>query len=416
MLLGVIADDFTGASDIANTLTREGMRTRLFISATGDTGGCDAGVVALKSRSNPASEAVSQSLAALAWLQDQGCHQFVFKYCSTFDSTPDGNIGPVAAALADRLGAAPVVVCPAFPGAGRTLYQGHLFVHDRLLSESGMERHPLNPMTDPDIRRWLHGQIGEPVGHIALATVREGVAAMRAAFANASERFVVVDAIDDHDLCMIGHAAASHRLVTGGSGIALGLPDNFRAAGGVQDEGLGFVSQSGPGVVLSGSCSDATRAQVSAYIASGRPHHALDADGLMRGEPGLEAACRFIDEHIAGEPLIYSSADNAETVGLQNRYGKERSAAAIESYFGALARYAVARGCRRIVTAGGETSGAVVSALGLQTLDIGAEIAPGVPAVSSCDGRPLALALKSGNFGGVNFFADALSSLGANHA
>jgi uncharacterized protein YgbK (DUF1537 family) len=236
MLLGCIGDDFTGSSDLANTLATGGMRTVLYsgVPSGPADAGVEAGIVALKSRSIPAGEAVRQSLAALDWLGVQGCRQFLFKYCSTFDSTPEGNIGPVAEALADALGADRVVVCPAFPSLGRTLHHGHLFVGDRLLSESGMERHPLNPMTEPDIRRWLSRQCHGAVGHVPTSVVLRGADAIRDALGrcrDAGERLVVVDAVRDADLVEIGAAVADLPLVTGGSGVALGLPDNFRRAG-----------------------------------------------------------------------------------------------------------------------------------------------------------------------------------------
>ena len=234
MLLGAIADDFTGASDLANTLAKGGMATVQFVGVPREAADCEAGVVALKTRSIPADEAVRQSLAALDWLQAQGCRQILFKYCSTFDSTPAGNIGPVAEALLDRLGAPVAVVCPVFPATGRTLFMGHLFVQGRLLSESGMENHPLNPMTDPDIRRWLALQTKGEVGLVPYAVVQKGADAVRAALdaeAAAGRRLAVVDAVADEDLMVIGRAIAEHRLITGGSGIALGLPENFRRAG-----------------------------------------------------------------------------------------------------------------------------------------------------------------------------------------
>lgn len=232
MLIGVIADDFTGASDIANVLARgrgAGLRTTQFVGLPREAApaDCEAGVIALKSRSVPAEEACRQSLRALDWLLRQGCWQIVFKYCSTFDSTQEGNIGPVAEALAAALNVRGVVVCPAFPAAGRTVFQGHLFVGDRLLSESGLQDHPLTPMTDPDIRRWLQLQCREPIGHAALGLVRQGpdalAAALRAA-ARAGQRLVVVDAVEDADLVVVGTAAKDARLVTGGSGVRSPCP------------------------------------------------------------------------------------------------------------------------------------------------------------------------------------------------
>ncbi|WP_323054654.1 3-oxo-tetronate kinase [Roseibium salinum] len=236
MLLGCIGDDFTGSSDLANTLAKANMSTVQYVGVPNRSAAphVEAGVVALKSRSIPPAEAVAQSLAALDWLRAQGCRQFLFKYCSTFDSTPEGNIGPVAEALAEALGAREVLVCPAFPTAGRTIYQGHLFVHDKLLNESGMEHHPLTPMTDPDLRRWLGLQTTGPVGHVPARVVRAGPDAIRARMRSedaAGRRLLVADAVDDADLVALGRAADGLALVTGGSGIAMGLPENFRLQG-----------------------------------------------------------------------------------------------------------------------------------------------------------------------------------------
>ena len=400
MRLGCIADDFTGAGDIANTLAASGLRTRLFIGAAAVGAGCDAGVVALKTRSLPVAEAVARSLDALATLRAAGAEQIVFKYCSTFDSTPGGNIGPVAEALAAALGARGVVVCPAFPATGRTVYQGHLFVGDRLLSETGMAAHPLTPMTDPDIRRWLGRQTAAPPGHVGLATVRAGSAAIRAALAASGAVLVVVDAGDDDDLRAIGTAVAGAPLVTGASGIALGLAANF----GVERDASAraVVAADGPALVLAGSCSTATQAQVALYAAD-HPALAIDGKRLLAGAPVLDEALAFAAAHDA--PLIHSTAAPARD---------DRAAGAIEALFGDLARAAVDRGVRRLVVAGGETSGAVVGALGVAALDVGAEIDPGVPMLGARapGGAPLALALKSGNFGAPDFLARAVRMLG----
>lgn len=418
MLLGCIADDFTGAGDVANALARGGMRTRMFIGVPAPgSGACDAGVIALKSRSIPAADAVEQSMAALRSLRAAGCRQFLFKYCSTFDSTPHGNIGPVALALARELDVRGVIVCPAFPATGRTVYQGHLFVGDRLLSESGMERHPLTPMTDPDIRRWLAAQCGgEQPGHVRYGVVANGAAAIRrdlARHADEGRTLVVVDALSEDDLHAIGRAAVDAALLTGGSGVALGLPANFRAAGLLSEEPTGFVPGGGEAVVLAGSCSAVTRGQVAAHLRA-HPGLAVDPDRLIAGEPVKEEAETFIERHRGELPLIYSSADPDEVRSAQHRHGSSAAAEAIETFFGRIAAQAAASSFGRIVVAGGETSGAVTTALGVRSLDIGAEIDPGVPAMSTRDvaGRPLALALKSGNFGTPDFFAKAAAALG----
>ncbi|MGF1553235.1 MAG: 3-oxo-tetronate kinase [Paracoccaceae bacterium] len=413
MLLGAIGDDFTGSSDLANTLAKEGMRVTQFTGVPqGSAGeGVDAGVVALKSRTIPADEAVRQSLAALDWLKAQGCRQFFFKYCSTFDSTPEGNIGPVIDALLDRLGAETAVVCPAFPATGRSLYQGHLFVGDRLLSESGMESHPLTPMTDADIRRWLARQTRRGVGHVAAGTVFEGPEAIRdalAAEAGAGRPVVVVDAIRDDDLRAIGRAARDLALVTGGSGVALGLPANLLAESERRSPTETWQGLAGPAAILSGSCSRVTRAQVERYRESA-PAMEITAEAAIEGGTTPEEAARFALE--AERPaLLYSSADPETVEAAQARFGRERVAETLESFFAETARRLADGGVRRLVTAGGETSGAVVEALGLDALDIGPEIAPGVPALRA-RGRDLVLALKSGNFGAEDFFATALDVL-----
>jgi uncharacterized protein YgbK (DUF1537 family) len=416
VLLGCIADDSTGASDLANTLAKGGMRTVQFIGTPGpdEAVDCDAGVVALKTRSIAPDEAVAQSLQALERLLALGCRQIVFKICSTFDSTPQGNIGPVAEALADRLGAAAVPVCPAFPGAGRTVYQGHLFVGDRLLSESGMEKHPLNPMTDSDIRRWLALQATGPVGHAPLAAARAGAEAIRHALdtaAAAGRRLVVCDAASDEDLVVLGEAAADLPLLVGGSGIALGLPNNFARAGQLQSAQAAFSGVAGPGCVLAGSCSTATLGQIAHY-AQDHPSLAVDVTRAVE-DPGYGATLlAFVRDNLAAEPLVHSSAAPGVVREWQARFGAEPVAHALEQLFGNLAAQLVAAGARRLVIAGGETSGAVVAALGVKRLAIGPEIDPGVPALKVEGQPPIALALKSGNFGGRDFFAKALAVLG----
>ncbi|MFC5387365.1 3-oxo-tetronate kinase [Aquamicrobium segne] len=417
MLLGCIGDDFTGSSDLANTLSKQGMRVTQFSGVPQGAAdpSVEAGIVALKSRSIPADEAIAQSLKALEWLKAQGCTQFLFKYCSTFDSTPEGNIGPVATALAEALNAEKVVVCPAFPGAGRTLYQGHLFVHDQLLNESGMEHHPLNPMTDADIRRWLARQTQLSVGHVGYEHVRQGATGIAAALdqANASgARLIVVDAVTDTDLIEIGTALDGLPLITGGSGIALGLPENFRRRGLLAGTGNKWTGVAGQSVVLSGSCSTATRGQVARHSQAGLPMFEIKADAAIAGQLEPKHIAQWALKQTK-RPLIYSSADPQVVRQVQETYGRERAADAIEGLFGAIARELVAGGIGRLIVAGGETSGAVVESLTIEALEIGPEIAPGVPALlaTSRDGDKLALALKSGNFGGPDFFADADSLL-----
>lgn len=404
MKLGCIGDDFTGSSDLANTLAKGGMRATQY---TGVPDGpadpsVEAGVVALKSRSIPVDQAVELSLQALDWLKAQGCTQFFFKYCSTFDSTPEGNIGPVADALADALDAHQVIVCPAFPGAGRSVYQGHLFVNDTLLSESGMQNHPLTPMTDPDLRRWLAPQTRHSVGHVAAGVVFGGAAAIGAALADQrgkGHRLIVVDAIRDEDLRAIGAAAKSLALITGGSGVALGLPVNFGCTPGA----VPWTGQGGKAVALSGSCSRATRGQV-AFHAQHHPSREIVAADVIEGRLDAATLATWLLEQ-DGIPLAYSSADPAEVARVQDTFGRDRAASAIEGFFAEVARNLRDGGATRIITAGGETSGAIVEGLGLDTLDIGPEIDPGVPALRA--GPDLVVALKSGNFGAEDFFEKA---------
>ena len=372
----------------------------------------EAGVVALKSRTIAAADAVSQSLAALHWLQAQGCTQFFFKYCSTFDSTPDGNIGPVADALADALAATRVVVCPAYPSLKRSIYQGHLFVGDKLLSESGMEKHPLTPMTDPDLRRWLARQSRSKIGHVAAPVVLQGRKAIRAALDAADgrgETLIVVDTINDSDLVEIGAAAADLPLITGGSGIALGLPDNFRARGALAGGKTEWRGSAGPVAVLSGSCSTATRGQVERHRA-GHPALEVLAEAVMDGSLTPGSAVAWARERRDNQPLIYSSAEPDVVEAAQERFGRAVIAGRIERFMGETARGLADAGFTRIVSAGGETSGAVVEALNVGAMAIGPEIDLGVPALKVV-GRDLALALKSGNFGAPDFFARAAEVL-----
>lgn len=420
MLLGVIADDFTGASDIANTIAKGlpgqgGLKTAQFLGVPSGPAPAhiDAGVVALKSRSIPADQAIAQSLAALEWLLAQGCRQIVFKYCSTFDSTKDGNIGPVGEALADALGVKGVVACPAFPGAGRTVYMGHLFVKDRLLNESGLQNHPLNPMTDPDIRRWLDHQSASPIGFVSHDIVRQGPSAVAAALsAVIEEKLVIVDAISDEDLATIGTAVEHHRLITGGSGIALGLPANFIRQGLAAGSEDAVIGVEGPEAILAGSCSGATRGQVDLHKAS-HPTLAINVDKVMSGETKSDDIVAFMRQRHGQAPLAYSSGTPDEVRALQDRYGQQAVAEKLDALFAETARKLVESGVRRLVVAGGETSGAVVSALDLGALTIGQEIDPGVPVLLSDGAKPVALALKSGNFGSPDFFTKALERLAA---
>lgn len=415
MLLGCIADDLTGASDLALTLSREGMRTIQLIGLPerGESfGDADAVVVSLKSRTIPAREAVEQSLAAGRALLAGGATQLFFKYCSTFDSTDAGNIGPVADALLDLVGEKNAFVCPAFPTNKRTVYQGHLFVGDRLLSESPMAHHPLTPMRDSDLVRVLARQTKRPVGLVDHATVREGHEAVLVAVAKA-EGFLIADAITDDDLRVLGRAAEDMRLVTGGSGIALGLPDNFRRQGRltVRDAKGSFRMPEGRAVILAGSCSTATRGQVARAIEAGTPALKLDPVEIAQSRQTAGDVARFVTGQPASgpAPLVYSSDDPEAVETVQNQLGREKAGTLVEKLLSDVAVLLAGQGFSRFVVAGGETSGAVVNALGVKGLQIGPEIDPGVPWTLSIDAkRPMALALKSGNFGAPDFFLRSL--------
>src|SRR5215831_5395738 len=408
-VLGVIADDFTGATDIAGMLVKGGMRTiqTIGVPAKGTIpDDVDAVVVALKTRSIAARDAVAQSLAALEALQAAGCLRFFFKYCSTFDSTDKGNIGPVGDSLLDALNAKQAIYCPAFPENGRTIFFGHLFVGDVLLSDSPMRHHPLNPMTDASLVRVLARQTPHKVGLVPLKQVQAGSATLRAALdklAADSVRHVIVDAVADTDLGIIGEAVGDNVLVTGGSGVALGLPAAYRRRGLLEHKSGAdtLPKANGAAAVLAGSCSAATLGQIANFKGA---HLALDTDAICRGEPVGEKALAWARDKLGNGPILLSASDKPDAVkALQAKYGIEKSSHAIEQAMASLAKGLVAAGVGRLVVAGGETSGAVVGALDVTALRIGPEIDPGVPWTASV-GQPLLLALKSGNFGAPDFF------------
>jgi uncharacterized protein YgbK (DUF1537 family) len=419
LLLGCIADDVTGATDLASTLADLGMRTVQLIGLPADQDRLreiDAIVVALKSRTAPATWAVEQSCRALDWLLEAGARQIFFKYCSTFDSTDRGNIGPVARALLERMGEQFTIACPAFPTNGRTVYQGHLFVGRALLSESGMERHPLNPMTDPNLIRLLGRQVKEAVGLVPYEIVEQGESAIGRSFAEmraAGVRFAIVDALCDRHLLAIGAACADLRLVTGGSGVAIGLPDNFRSRGLLRpgSEGLSLGRAGGSAAILAGSCSRATLAQIKYMREAGVSSFALDPLKIPH-EDVVDAALRWALPRLGETPvMIYSSADTDEVARVQEALGRERAGDLIEQAMARVACRLVEAGVRRMLVAGGETAGAVVQALGVRALRIGMSIDPGVPWTRSCGEPEIFLALKSGNFGSVDFFAKAFRRL-----
>ena len=424
MLLGCIGDDFTGSTDLANMLVNGGMRTvqTIGVPQTPLPDDLDAVVVALKSRTIPAAEAIAQSLAALAWLRQQGCRQFYFKYCSTFDSTPAGDIGPVTEALMDALGDLPgaefTIAFPAFPENGRTIFRGYLFTGDTLLSESGMKDHPLTPMTDSNLVRVLQAQTRRRVGLIRYDTVAHGAQAIRERIAllrGQGMAIAIVDAVSDADLVRIAEACSDLPLVTAGSGIGLGLARHYKSRGLLQtaEHAAVMPAVDGYAAVISGSCSVTTNAQVGHWLGS-RPGFRVDPLQIAAGNDVAAAAIAWARPLLpAGPVLIYATSDASSVKAAQNALGAERAGRLVENTLAAIARALVANGVRRLVVAGGETAGAVVQALRVAALRIGPQIDPGVPWTLSQGGPPgepgLALALKSGNFGAVDFFAKALA-------
>jgi len=419
MKLGCIADDLTGATDLALMLAREGLQTIQTIGVPKDDldlSGAEAVVVALKSRTIPAREAVDQSLAAAEALRKAGAGNLFFKYCSTFDSTDEGNIGPVTEALLALAGGDFTLACPAFPANGRTVYKGHLFVNGIPLHESSMKDHPLTPMRDSNLVRVLQRQTTLSVGLASFEDVEAGPEALRKAFERekaAGRQVVIVDALTDSHLRTIGFAAAEFPLITGGSGVAMGLPAaERRGAPSAASSRAGVDAPAGRPSVLAGSCSSATRGQVEHAIEAGIPARRLDPMDLASGDVTAQTVLAWLSAQPASGPvLIYSTATPEEVQAVQGRLGRMNAGEIVENTLADVARALPGLGFTRIVVAGGETSGAVVNALEVQALTIGPEIDPGVPWTRSVGGTDLALALKSGNFGAPDFFLKAWSML-----
>jgi uncharacterized protein YgbK (DUF1537 family) len=415
LLLGCIADDFTGATDLANTLVKGGMSAVQIIGVpTGPLPEADAVIIAMKTRTAPVADALAQSLAACDALVAAGAKQLFWKYCSTFDSTDQGNIGPVGDALLKRLGSGFAIACPAFPTNGRTIYLGHLFVGNVLLNESGMQDHPLTPMTDPNLVRVLSRQTSGGVGLVAFNTVEQGVGAIRremTRLVDSGRRWAIVDAVTDAHLMAIGEAIAPHALVSGGSGVAMGLPENFRRAGLLPEraDAAALPPMQGFAAVVAGSCSRATLGQ----IGLARDHApVLELDALATPDAAALAAqaLAWVEGKLdAARPVVIAASATPDKVAaLQARLGREAAGALVEQAVATIAEGLVARGVGRLVVAGGETSGAVVQRLGVSSLRIGPEIDPGVP-WTYAEPKGIHLALKSGNFGARDFFLKAFS-------
>jgi uncharacterized protein YgbK (DUF1537 family) len=416
-LLGCIADDFTGGTDLANNLVKSGFRVVQTIGVPESLPSfhqVDAVVVALKTRTSPVEFAVTESRNALEWLGSVGCRQFYFKYCSTFDSTPQGNIGPVIEVLLRELNEPFTIACPAFPDNGRTVYHGHLFVYDQLLNESGMQDHPLTPMTDPNIVRVLAAQTNLSVGLMRSQTIRQGQAAIAMTFETLKKEgfeIAVTDATSNEDLVLLARAAKRMKLVTGGSGLALGLGENFD----LRDHSAStFAAPPGRRAILAGSCSRMTLKQIdraknnypSFRVEPSKLHSAFDAS--------FENVLRWAHDKTSTPILVYTSAAPDELASSQKQIGIERTGILCERFLALIAAKFASDGFSQFIIAGGETSGAVVKELAIDYLQIGPEIAPGVPWTAAFGAkRKIALALKSGNFGSEQFFIDAWQLLDA---
>ncbi|MDH3000575.1 hypothetical protein A1D23_01700 [Chelonobacter oris] len=411
-MLGVIADDFTGASDIASFLVENGLSTvqmngvpkRRLQSAV------DAVVISLKSRSNPVEEAVQQSLNALNWLQHNGCTQFYFKYCSTFDSTANGNIGPVTDALMNALDTDFTVITPALPINGRTIFNGYLFVGQTLLNESGMQNHPITPMKDANLMRLMDAQADGKTGLVGYADVIRGADHVKCCFDQLKQqgyRYAVVDAVDNVQLAVLAKAIDDFKLVTGGSGLAAYMAAHKSKNTPQKTQKTALLPTKADSVVLSGSCSVMTNKQVEAYKTKAA-HKWLDVEQSLNNPNYADELYQWVIEHLNDDyaPMVYATVPPQKLKEIQQQFGADNASHAIESTFATLAKKLKRYGVKNFITAGGETSSIVVQELGFDGFQIGKQIAPGVPWLKALD-EEVFLALKSGNFGSETFFAYA---------
>ncbi len=420
--LGCIADDFTGATDLASNLAASGMRVVQTMGIVSEIGveDADAVVVALKSRTIEPAEAIRQSLQALRWLQSLGVQQIYYKYCSTFDSVYTGerrgNIGPVIDTLMAAMECDFTVATPAFPENGRTVYKGHLFVGDQLLSESGMRNHPLTPMRESNLVKLLQAQTQAKVGLLEYGVIRQGTAAILNGLSDlraCGVQIAIVDALENQDLQALGRAVAHMPLITAASGLALGLPQNF-----------GFTAQtvlnrlpapSGNRAIVSGSCSVATNAQVADFLARGGSAYQLDPLRLLKGEAVVEEVLNWARSVLGDQPvLVYSTASVDQVRETQLLGGQQQAGDLLEEALAEIAVGLVELGVRQLLVAGGETSGACTKALEVRTMEVGPIVAAGVPwcyVPPSTDRAGLHLLLKSGNFGAVDIFSSAFEAI-----
>ena len=422
MKLGIIGDDFTGSSDIANNLKKSGMQVSMYagvpnlLPEEAKKEQTDAAVIALKTRTAPIEDAIRESLEALSWLKDCGCEQFIFKYCSTFDSTKEGNIGPVTDAIMEKLNTDFTIACPSFPDAGRTVYFGHMFVNGKPLNESGMENHPLTPMTDHNLVRWLGHQTKNNVGLVDSQTISKGENSVKDKMENLKKngyKYAIIDTIKNDDFDIICNAVKNLPLLTGGSGIALGLPKIYKDRGLLSASNFQIPENNSNAIILSGSCSVTTINQINIYKEN-NPSFYISPDEVINNDDLIEKVLSWIKDNETQSPLVYSSSDIKSVSEKQKQYGQELLANKIEKFFELLSKRLVKDNFGTFISAGGETSGAVIKGLGIQELKIGKEISHGIPALwspESSGNKPVFVTLKSGNFGQDDFFTRALKAL-----
>ncbi len=415
MLIGVIGDDFTGSSDIANNLKKAGMSVTMYTGIPKDLNKKEtsqAAVIALKIRTAPIKKAVKESLNALKWLKEAKCKKYIFKYCSTFDSTQKGNIGPVIDALMENLKTDFTIACPSFPDAGRSLYYGHMFVNGIPLNESGMENHPLTPMTDHNLVRWLNYQTKNKVGLVDITTIKNGSSEIKKKINLLKKkgiRYSLVDTLDNTDFERICEGTNNLKLITGGSGIALGLPKIFKKQGLLLEENITLPKIKSYSLIMSGSCSIATLEQVSIYK-NKNPSLFIFPEKIINKPDYLKEVTEWTIKNKKKNPMLYTSSKPEEVKKNQKKFGQEFIAEKIEKFFQTLVSKLYRENFKKIVAAGGETSGAVVKGLGIKELQIGEEISAGVPTMWDPN-RSIKIALKSGNFGQKDFFSRALKLL-----
>jgi len=416
--LGCIADDFTGATDLASMLARSGVNVSLRIGVPLSTpeNTAEIEVIALKTRSISASKAIAESLSALKWLKESGAKKYFFKYCSTFDSTAEGNIGPVSEALMNELKVDQTIYCPAFPENGRSIYMGNLFVGQKLLSESSMKDHPLTPMNDSNLMRLLSVQVSRRVGLADRIVVNSGVNSLKEKLISLKENdvpHVIVDAVADTDLDIIASACQDMDFITGGSALAMPLAEFYKASGKISANDNSFMNKklNTGSIILSGSCSEMTIIQVKNFIQRGAAAFQLDPIDLA--ENGVKKVLDWLSsQDFTKNIIIYATSDPDTVKKVQAELGVDMAGKIVEQGLSECAIAARELGVKNFIIAGGETSGAITKALNVRQLDIGIEIAPGVPwTFSGKRNNQIALSLKSGNFGSEEFFTEALSKL-----